>query len=307
MWERYVQNVGTPFEHWLARLTATARTRRTPEGFLESAIAQLTRARALAELLHELNRERQQQEAAILEAILERCEREPVTDARRALVFAGEGWHRGVLGIVAGRLAERFHRPVFVLDIDRDAGEAQGSGRSIPAFHLLEALESMPELFTRFGGHRQAAGVTLPPDRIGEFRRRLEDHAAARLSEEDLRPACRIDARLGFEELSDRTAAGVLALEPFGCGNPAPVFLAENVTVEREPQVFKEKHARLCLRQGNRTVWMKAWNFAARLAGLAPGTAADVLFQIEEDRYSAARGYPGWSLVLKDIRSRSAP
>ena len=263
-----------------------------------------SRARALAELLHELNRERQQQEAAILEAILERCEREPVTAARRALVFAGEGWHRGVLGIVAGRLAERFHRPVFVLDIDGEAGEAQGSGRSIPDLHLLEALESMPELFTRFGGHRQAAGVTLPPERIAEFRRRLQDYAAARLSEEDLRPAYRIDARLGFDELSDGAAADVLALEPFGCGNPAPVFLAEDVILEREPQVFKEKHARLCLRQGRRTVWMKAWNFADRLSELSPGARLDVLFHVEEDRYSAARGYPGWSLVLKDCRPR---
>ncbi len=259
-------------------------------------------ARELAAMLHERNRDRQQQEAAILEAILAQCETDPVTDDRRALVFAGEGWHRGVLGIVAGRLAERFHRPVFVLAIDLAAGEAQGSGRSIPEFHLLEALESMSGLFTRFGGHRQAAGVTLPAARLDEFRRRLQDYAAARLAPEDLRPVREIDARLRFDELSDRTAADVLALEPFGCGNPAPVFLAENVLVEREPRVFKERHVRLCLRQGRRTVWMKAWNFAGRLAGLAPGSAADVLFQIEEDRYAAARGYPGWSLVLKDLR-----
>ena len=85
----------------------------------------------------------------------------PVDDAQRALVFAADNWHRGVLGIVASRLVERFHRPVFVLSRDPEDGRAQGSGRSIRPFHLLEALEAMPELFERFGGHRQAAGVTL--------------------------------------------------------------------------------------------------------------------------------------------------
>ena len=83
-----------------------------------------------------------------------------------ALVFSGPGWHRGVIGIVASRIVERYHRPVFILSEDGETGLAQGSGRSIPAFHLLEALETMPELFTKFGGHRQAAGVTAPIERV---------------------------------------------------------------------------------------------------------------------------------------------
>ena len=90
-----------------------------------------------------------------------------MTDDEERLVFAGEGWHRGVVGIVASRVVERFHRPAFVLGLEN--GIAQGSGRSIPAFHLLQALETMPELFSKFGGHRQAAGVTLASEDVGNF------------------------------------------------------------------------------------------------------------------------------------------
>ena len=113
----------------------------------------------IAAQLDELNKDRRETEDGIRQAILEQCLAQPVTDGDAALVFAGEGWHRGVVGIVASRVVERYHRPAFVLGLDD--GVAYGSGRSIRAFHLLDALEAMPELFTKFGGHRQAAGVTL--------------------------------------------------------------------------------------------------------------------------------------------------
>ena len=143
------------------------------------------RARAVAEELGRLNQERQQTEEAITREMLEECRRVPV-DGRFGLVFCGENWHRGVLGIVASRVVERFHRPVFVLGLDPADGMAQGSGRSIPGFHLLEALEGMPELFRRFGGHRHAAGVTLDGGQVADFRERFHDWAAARLTAEDL-------------------------------------------------------------------------------------------------------------------------
>ncbi len=109
-----------------------------------------------------------------MRSILEECSSVPVTSEQKALVFAGPNWHRGVVGIVASRLVDRFHRPALVLGVDPETGMAQGSGRSIPAFHLLEALESMPELLVQFGGHRQAAGLTLAAGRIPELRARLE-------------------------------------------------------------------------------------------------------------------------------------
>jgi single-stranded-DNA-specific exonuclease len=124
------------------------------------------RAHAIAEQLNGLNQERQQAEADMRRSIDDQCLATPVTSGDRALVFSGRDWHRGVVGIVASRFVDRFHRPVVVLSVDPETGLAQGSGRSIPAFHLLEALESMHEIFTQFGGHRQAAGVTLAADRI---------------------------------------------------------------------------------------------------------------------------------------------
>ena len=134
------------------------------------------RARAIAAQLDELNQDRRETEDGIRQAILEQCLAQPVTDSDTALVFAGEGWHRGVVGIVASRVVERYHRPAFVLGLDD--GVAYGSGRSIRAFHLLDALESMPDLFTKFGGHRQAAGVTLDAARVEEFRERFRAFAS---------------------------------------------------------------------------------------------------------------------------------
>src|SRR5262249_2199642 len=126
------------------------------------------RARMLARQLHECNAERQETEAGVRDA----CEQIAIGDGAAGLVYYGETWHRGVLGIVASRLVERLHRPVFVLGRNPEDGLAQGSGRSIPLFHLLEALESMADLFIRFGGHEHAAGVTLDVARVEEFRTR---------------------------------------------------------------------------------------------------------------------------------------
>lgn len=262
------------------------------------------RARELASKLHGLNQDRQQTEAEIARAIFEQCVEQPVTDSDAALVFAGEGWHRGVVGIVASRVAERFHRPAFVLGIEN--GIAQGSGRSIPAFHLLEALERMPDLFTRFGGHRQAAGVTLEAARVQEFRERLREHAATLLTPGDFEAELEIDAEIRLEEVNDRTVADVLRLAPFGYGNPAPVFVARQVEVAQPPDVRNEKHLFLRLRSGTRPLFVKAWNFAERASVFMPGARIDVAIQFEEDAYSANRGYAPWQAILKDARPAEA-
>jgi single-stranded-DNA-specific exonuclease len=264
------------------------------------------RARDLAAQLHGLNQERQQTEAEIVQSILDECARVPIRPDQKALVFAGENWHRGVVGIVANRLVERFHRPAFVLSDDPAAGVAQGSGRSIPAFHLLEAMESMGNLFLQFGGHRQAAGLTLPSNRVEEFRRRLSDYAAARLTAEDLVPEREIDAVLDFREISDKSVAEILSLAPFGCGNPAPLLAVMDAEVAAEPVVWKEKHLRVCLRHHDRTLFCKAWNFFGRAEELRPGNRVAAALAFEEDSYARNRGYPGWSAVLKDVRPARA-
>jgi single-stranded-DNA-specific exonuclease len=263
----------------------------------------VTRARELAGQLHELNQDRQQTEAEIARAIFEQCIEQPVTDGDAALVFAGEGWHRGVVGIVASRVVEKFHRPAFVLGIDN--GVAQGSGRSIRAFHLLESLESMGDLFTKFGGHRQAAGVTLASARVEEFRERFRAHAATLLTAADFAPALELDAEIFLNEIDDRTVDEILRLAPFGFGNPAPVFMARDVELASPADVRNEKHVFAWLKSGDRKLRVKAWNFAPRAAELAG--RVDIAFHFEEDAYSANRGYAPWQAVLRDVRMAERP
>ena len=163
-------------------------------------------ATRIARELFSLNVERQTAERAIVKEIFERCVETPVTDADAALVMWGEGWHRGVAGIVASRVVERYHRPAIVLGVEN--GVAQGSGRSIQAFHLLEALEGMRELFTKFGGHAHAAGLTLPEASLEVFRERLRAWAAERLTAEDMRPTV-------ADNLSRAPMNGALMVETF--------------------------------------------------------------------------------------------
>ena len=266
------------------------------------------RARALAEQLDVLNRERQQVEAEIVEAILKQCEDQAFELDARALVFAGDGWHLGVLGIVASRLVERFCRPVFVLsDAAAENGEPRclsGSGRSIPGFHLLEALESMPDLFERFGGHRQAAGLSLKAEHLEQFRWRMGEFAASRLSAEDLRPQYAADAEASFAELTDPCINHVMALGPFGFGNPCPIFYARAAVVAGPSKALKDgKHLSVPLRHDGRMLVCKAWNFGDRAELFQPRTELDVLFQVEDDASGRRRGYGSWCITLKDARA----
>lgn len=264
------------------------------------------RARVLAGQLHAHNTERREAEARVVQQILEDCSRTPIEDRHAALVFCAENWHRGVLGIVASRLVERFHRPVFVLSQNPEDGLAQGSGRGIPRFHLLEALESMPDLFVKFGGHVHAAGLTMWSKDMNSFRERFNSYAAARLSPEDFVPQLEIDACLDFREINGRSVGEVLSLAPFGCGNPTPVFASLGVEVAGPPVVWKDKHLKVILRQNGRTLALKAWNFAERAGELAAGALVDAALSFEEDRFSAGLGEPGWAAVLRDVRRAPA-
>jgi single-stranded-DNA-specific exonuclease len=257
------------------------------------------RARELAQQLDGQNAERRQVE----DEIRDTCERMAVDESSAALIYYDENWHRGVLGIVASRLVERLHRPVFVLGRNPEDGLAQGSGRSIPAFHLLEAMEAMPDLFVRFGGHQYAAGVTLEAARIDEFRQRFNAYAAARLSPEDFLPRMDVDAVIELGDLADAAVQEVLALAPFGHGNPQPLVAALDVEVAGQPVVMKEKHLRVMVRQNGRALALKGWNFAGRAGEMAPGARVDITFTLEEDAYSAARGYRAWAAVLRDVRA----
>ncbi len=260
------------------------------------------RARELASRLHDQNAERRQVELEIRET----CDQMEVDESAAALVYYAPDWHRGVLGIVANRLMERLHRPVFVVSLNPEDGLAQGSGRSIRAFHLLEALESMPDLFVRFGGHAHAAGVTLDAGRVDEFRERFQAYAASRLSSDDLRPELHLDAVVELREIDERTVREIFALAPFGHGNPPPMLAATAVEIAGPPALWNGKHLKMMVRQNGRCLVLKAWNFAARAAELSANQRYDIAFNLEEDAWEAARGNPGWCAVLRNFRQSQA-
>jgi len=184
-------------------------------------------------------------------------------------------------------------------------GVAQGSGRSISAFHLLDALESMPDLFTKFGGHRQAAGLTISAERIEEFRARFRAHAATKLTPEDFVKTLDIDSEIEFSEIDDASVNQILRLAPFGFGNPVPLFVARNIEVTA-CEIKNEKHVFVKLKARGRNLRAKAWNFAERAGEFEPGSRIDLAFTIEDDAYSAARGYAPWQIMMKDVRPAAA-
>lgn len=263
------------------------------------------RAHEIAQRLDALNSERQRTCEAIVEAIVGQLGEPPLAPEQAGLVLYDPEWHRGVAGIVASRIAETYHQPTLVLGRDGNSGLAQGSGRSIPEFHLLAALESMPDVFERFGGHRAAVGVTLRPERVDELRERFNAAVARALSGDELRGELRFDAPLHLSELTAAAAAQVLQMEPFGFGNPAPLFYVPGVRLAEPPQRFGATgdHLRLRLPAGNsRPVTAKAWRFAGRAHEFAPGRPVDLALTIDTDSYSLKRGYEGWAVTVREVR-----
>ncbi len=213
-------------------------------------------ARQLANHLDARNEERKTVQHQIIDlAVAEIADPEECY----AAVIAGEGWHRGVIGIAASKIAERLNRPCVVLSVDGEM--AHGSGRSIQAYHLLDGLTACSDLFEKFGGHSHAAGITIRSSRIDEFRRRLNEHAASRLTPEDLEPSIDVDLELAPDMVTFSTARELDALEPFGAGNPRPVFVTKNLRCLSEPVVLKDQHMKLRL-AGSQNRPMEAiwWN-----------------------------------------------
>jgi single-stranded-DNA-specific exonuclease len=258
--------------------------------------------RELAQQLDGENLRRQEEEAEILAAAKKVVQTDPAVGARSVLVVAGDHWHRGVIGIVASKLVDAFHRPAIVLSVDGDV--AHGSCRSIPEFDMLGALERCAGLFIRFGGHKQAAGLTMEASRVKELRHAVNDVADETLGPEDLMPRLRIDGDLTFRGITGGIAAGVAALAPFGAGNPRPVFAARGVEIIDGPRKLKERHLKMALRQDGRIFRAIAWRAAERHDFLAEHKAAlDVAFSLEQNQYN---GETYVELTLADIRRSEA-
>ena len=261
-------------------------------------------ARDLASRLNQLNSERQLSEQQIVQNLESRLTEPQFADAR-CIVLDGEGWHRGVIGIAATRVVERTYRPALV--ISRENGEGHGSGRSIPAFHLLAALESCHEVFTRFGGHAHAVGFSLPSDRIDELRTRLDAYARARLTPEDLIPVLEAEAEIGLSDINPELIRTVQRMEPFGVGNREPLFIARQLRVLLPPKSIKEKHVKLRLEQTDGRAMRfdaMAWRMAERISaeGILAHTIIDLAFTLDENTHPE---FGGIELRACDFRKSS--
>jgi single-stranded-DNA-specific exonuclease len=261
--------------------------------------AQGDEARALALQLDSENLRRQEEEAEILKAARKIVQSDPDVGARSVLVVAGEGWHRGVIGIVASKLVDTFCRPAIVLSLDGEV--AHGSCRSIPQFDMLGALERCAPLLLRFGGHKQAAGLTLDAGRVKNLRDAINVVADEVLGPEDLMPRLRIDGELGFRAITGDVAAGVASMAPFGAGNPRPVFAARRVEIVDGPRTLKERHLKMALRQDGRIFRAIAWRAAERQGYLEEHKQSlDVAYSLEQNQFN---GETYVELTLADIRS----
>jgi single-stranded-DNA-specific exonuclease len=245
-------------------------------------------ARLLAEQLNSENLRRQQEEADIVAQAKRIVETDLEVGSRTVIVVAGDGWHRGVIGIVASKLVDAFHRPAIVLSIEGDV--AHGSCRSITAFNMLGALESCAGLMTKFGGHKQAAGLTIETARIRDLRARVNEYADTVLHPDDLRPRLWIDGALTFRSISAQVASELAALAPFGAGNPCPVFRTSRVEIIDGPRLVKDRHLKMAFRQDGRVMRGIAWRASERETFVTEHRAAiDLAFSLEQDTWNGER------------------
>lgn len=261
---------------------------------------EFSEARKLAAVLDSRNRERQRTQQQITEMAFTEM---AALEAQDFVVVAGEGWHRGVIGLAASKIAERAHRPTIVLSVEN--GIAHGSARSVSTFHLLEALESCSELFEQFGGHAAAAGMKIRSENIEKLRVKLNEYAGAKLTEDHRTPLLNIDAHVSSATLSLDVVKELKRLEPFGAGNPKPVFVTKGLVIAGDAYVMKEKHLKLKLHDpaGRRFegVW---WDGVERSKGrtLRPGNSIEVAYTPEANVW---QGNTRLQLVVHDLREHN--
>ena len=241
-------------------------------------------ANVIARELEELNRKRQELDRRTLDRARELASALDL-DATYGIVLAEEGWHAGVIGIVASRIVEELGRPTVLVALD--GGEGKGSGRSIPAFDLHAGLGECRDLLVRYGGHRSAAGVTVRADRVDAFRERFAEVARSRLQPDDLVPELHVDLEIPLDQATAELEALLRHFEPFGAGNPGPVLVARGVRLAAAPRVVGQGGLKLRLERDGYELEALGWGMAERAAGLAPGAELDVAFRLERDDYRA--------------------
>lgn len=253
-------------------------------------------ARQLAAGLDDLNRQRQALEEETFNQAVETVKASRLTD-RRALVVAGNGWHEGVIGIVAARLVEEFYRPCIVVALKDRQG--RGSGRSITGFNLHQALEHCAEHLVRFGGHRYAAGLVVEPDKLPAFEQALNEYAAT-MSEEIYQPSLQVEAVAQLDEIDDALLAALDRFEPFGPDNPEPLLASQGLEVVGYPRRVGKDHLKLRVRSGTRVLEAIAWGRSSELLHLRVGEKnhLDICYTVNRRTYA---GRTSLQLTIRDL------
>ncbi|MGH7670142.1 MAG: single-stranded-DNA-specific exonuclease RecJ, partial [Gemmatimonadaceae bacterium] len=254
-------------------------------------------ANALARDFEELNARRQEIDGQTLEEAVRMVEALDL-DETFGIVLAGEGWHPGVIGIVASRIVERFGRPTILIALDGDEGK--GSGRSITPFDLHAGIGQCRDLLIRFGGHRSAAGITIARDRVAAFAQRFNEVARAALTVDDLVPEIRADLELPFDAATEQLESLLRHLEPCGAGNPSPVLVSRQVALAAPPRVVGKNGLKLVLQGEGHTLTAIGWGMADRKRELEVGRPIDVAFRLDRDEWN---GESRLQARLTDFRS----
>jgi single-stranded-DNA-specific exonuclease len=282
------------------RLNACGRMGHAREAVEMLTKADAARANEIAVYLEKQNRERQAIERRILDHALEQVARLGLdSDDCRAVVLGAEGWHPGVIGIVASRIVDRLHRPTIMVALTN--GHGQGSGRSIPGFHLSRALEACGEHLEAFGGHEMAAGLKLQTDRLDAFREAFCRHATEVLSDEQMCPELRLECLAELNMITEALVQDLKRLGPFGHGNRKPLLCCRGLTVAAEPRRVGKTgdHLQLQVRQGNAGMKCIAFNHGQLFDRLRPGTTIDLAVEPTINEYM---GRISVELEVKDLQ-----
>ncbi|HEY0242275.1 MAG TPA: single-stranded-DNA-specific exonuclease RecJ [Gemmatimonadaceae bacterium] len=256
-------------------------------------------ANTIARELEELNATRQEIDRATLADARDMvAERDPATTY--GIVLAKEGWHPGVIGIVASRLVEEFGRPAILIALEGETGKGSGRGvpRGNPVFDLHAALGRTSDLLIRYGGHKAAAGITIHRDNVAAFAKRFNEVAATMLRPEDLIPEIQIDLEVAIDRVDDRLERLLKHFEPFGVGNPTPVLVAKGVSLAASPKLVGRDGMRLRLSTGSGEIEAIGWGLAHRIAEFDTATPVDIAFRLERDEY---RGVSRLQARIADI------
>lgn len=243
------------------------------------------RVREIAAELDEENRTRQQAESEILQQVIKRIDGDINLDDEKIIVVDGENWHHGVIGIVASRITEKYHRPCILLSSDGDT--VKGSARSIEGFNIYSALYACGKMLEKFGGHELAAGLTLKKEDIGSFRTGINEYARLHMGDMQPRPFINIDAELDPEDLNMDCARSIGVLAPFGAGNPVPVFCCRRLKMNEIRTTSDKRHLKLKLSAGRTTVDAIGFSMGDRVLEFRTGDAVDLAFNLEINSWNS--------------------